>query len=568
MFPLQMPDEFVAGRFKAGDVISMLNAGEHARSRFMSDDSGYASGAMLFPLELKAHGRRTINLVAPLSGAADLPEAVRPSPDAWITDEHNRVAGQWRAALNDVIVRVPGSASAIANTLRTSLAYILISRNGPALQPGTRSYARTWIRDGAMMAEGLLRMGEDKVVRDFITWYAPYQFRNGKVPCCVDHRGPDAVPENDSNGELIFTIAELYRFTRDRAVLKELWPHVERAVAYMDRLRAGERTQANLKPERSPNYGLMPASISHEGYAKKPMHSYWDDFWALEGYDDAFYLAQELGKHAQAKRIAASRDQFSKDLVASIRISAKQHGIDYAPGAAELGDLDPTSTTIALSLTGEQSDLPQDLLDNTFESYWRDFLARRDGRNGWDAYTPYELRTVAAFTRLGWRNRVQALLDFFLADRRPTAWNGWAEVVYRDKRKPGFIGDMPHAWIASDYIRSVLDMFAYPRLADSSMVLAAGIPTTWMGGDGIGISGLYTPWGRVGYTVRRDRDRLLLSIDSDALPPGGFIFPWPYAAGPGEIIAGGHKAYWLGGELHIEAPHLEVAVRIQGGDNQ
>jgi hypothetical protein len=33
---------------------------------------------------------------------------------------------------------------------------------------------------------------------------APYQFDNGKVPCCVDDRGSDPVPENDSHGEQTF----------------------------------------------------------------------------------------------------------------------------------------------------------------------------------------------------------------------------------------------------------------------------------------------------------------------------------------------------------------------------
>ena len=36
---------------------------------------------------------------------------------------------------------------------------MLMSRDGPALAPGTRSYSRSWIRDGAMISEGLLRMG-------------------------------------------------------------------------------------------------------------------------------------------------------------------------------------------------------------------------------------------------------------------------------------------------------------------------------------------------------------------------------------------------------------------------
>jgi hypothetical protein len=415
-----------------------------------------------------------------------------------------------------------------------------------------------------MMSEALLRMGKPDVVRDFLNWYAPFQFGSGKAPCCVDGRGADPTPENDSQGEFIFTVAELYRFTRDKGALEALWPRVERAVAYMDSLRARERTPADrIAADR--RSGLMPASISHEGYCKKPMHSYWDDFWSLKGYDDAVYLARKLGKSDRANRIAASRDQFRSDLIASIRRSVNLHKIDYVPGCAELGDFDPTSATIALSPTGESAYLPKKLLDNTFELYWRNFLARLDGKTAWKDYTPYELRTVDAFIRLGRRNRAQTLLDFFLKDRRPPAWNGWAEVVRRNSREAGFIGDMPHAWIASDFIRSVLDMFAYRK--NSAMVLAAGLPTEWLNGRGAAISNLRTPWGPLSYSLRRDGNLLRLKIDAAVLPPQGFILPWPYGGSPGKAVTvrGEGKAYWRGSELHVAAAHAVVTIALDKG---
>lgn len=45
------------------------------------------------------------------------------------------------------------------------------------------------------------------------------------------------MPENDSHGELLFAIAEVYRYRRDPQLLKDMWPHVVGAVHYMDELR-------------------------------------------------------------------------------------------------------------------------------------------------------------------------------------------------------------------------------------------------------------------------------------------------------------------------------------------
>ena len=213
-------------------------------------------------------------------------------------------------------------------------------------------------------------------------------------------------------------------------------------------------------------FGLLPASISHEGYSAKPMHSYWDDFWGLRGYRDAAMLAQAMGERGDAAKLATQRDQFQRELLASLRLTANKHRIGYLAGAAELGDFDPTSTTIALSPGGLQERLPQDLLHGTFERYWHESVARRDGKREWNDYTPYELRNVAALVRLGWRERAHEVLDFFMNDRRPAAWNQWAEVVGRVAREPRFLGDMPHGWISSDYIRSALDLFAYERETD------------------------------------------------------------------------------------------------------
>ncbi|MGC8492250.1 MAG: discoidin domain-containing protein [Syntrophobacteraceae bacterium] len=560
LYPLEAPNKFSAAGFTSGDIVARLEAGRVPKAEKASSKSCCASGAMLFRLSVAPHGRETIHLLAPLSGSFEAPEAALLHSAAWTALARSRVEEFWRARLNSVAVHLPRSARPIEDTLRTSLAYILISRNGPALQPGTRSYARTWIRDGAMMSEALLRMGDVDAVRSFINWYARYQYGSGKAPCCVDRRGADPTPENDSNGEFIFTVAQLYRFSHDKAGLKKLWPHVIQAAEYMDRLQARESTPKNLCPERRSFFGLLPKSISHEGYCKKPMHSYWDDFWALQGYDDALYLARSLDKGAEAEKIGGSRNRFRKDLAASVRLAIKLHRIDYVPGCAELGDFDPTSTTIALSPTGAWRILPKKLLRDTFELYWQKFLARLNGKKPWKDYTPYEIRNIDAFTRLGWRSRVQTLLDFFMKGRRPAAWNGWAEVVRRDRRKPGFIGDMPHAWIASDFIRSVLDMLAYRRSSDNSMVLAAGVPPAWLEGAGVGVSGLRTEWGRLDYSLRQTGDRVRLHIEASALPPGGFVLPWPFAGSPGKTVINGREAHWTNGELHIYATHANVTI--------
>jgi hypothetical protein len=253
------------------------------------------------------------------------------------------------------------------------------------------------------------------------------------------------------------------------------------------------------------------------------MHSYWDDFFTLRGFKDATEIARTLGK-AEVTRYSTISDEFRRDFYASIELSMKQHGIDYIPGAAELGDFDATSTTVGVNPAGELARLPQPALTRTFEKYLENFRNRRDSAT-WEIYTPYEWRVVGTLVQMGRKADAHEVADFFFEHQRPEAWHHWAEVVWRDPLTPKFIGDMPHTWVGSDFIRSTLDMFAFESESDSSLVIGAGIPEKWLHeGEGVAIRGLSTHYGRLTYSMRPSGSALEVRIDEGVrIPPGGIV---------------------------------------------
>jgi hypothetical protein len=248
--------------------------------------------------------------------------------------------------------------------------------------------------------------------------------------------------------------------------------------------------------------------------------------------------------------------------MASIEAAARVHGIDWIAGAADRGDFDATSTTIGLSPAGLIDDLPQELLEGTFDKWWENFTARQENRMPWRDYTPYELRNVGALVRLGRRDEALRALDFYFADVRPRAWNGWAEVVGRDKREPRFIGDMPHAWVSSDYIRSAMDLLVYERDRDHALVLAAGVPLDWLEGEGVGVANVRTAWGPLTYNLRRTDEGYVLTLDGGASPPGGFVLPWPAGeTPPARVRIDGRPASWTGSDLVVPSGARRVEMR-------
>lgn len=523
-------DRFGAASFEQGLVGAFLLKGRVPPETQVTDSLGWASGALGYRLSIAPGAHGIVDLAVPFHDPAPTIARAGVMTAADVADERARVVQDWKGKVGRVELTLPPDAAKLVDTLRSTLAYILVNRDGPAIQPGSRTYARSWIRDGALTSDSLLQMGHTEEVRSFLSWYAPYQLPDGLVPCCVDRRGADPTPEHDSNGELIYAVAEYYRFTRDVGFVHGMWPAVTRAVDWIAAARATRTTEAYRDPSRRVFYGLLPESISHEGYSSHPVHSYWDDFFALRGLKDAADLASVVGDEERASSIAILRDAFRADLVASILRVMETRATDYIPASVELADFDPTATAIAVTIAGLTPDLPRAALDRTFDRYWETVEARVHGGGTSNAYSPYELRNVEALVRLGRRERAHEILTALFRDQRPAAWNQWAEIVWRDPDAPRFIGDMPHTWVGSSFVRALRTMLAYEREEDRALVLAAGVAPAWVTSDpGVGVKRLPTYFGVLSYTLRAEGEAALrMRLTGDVnVPPGGIVLEPP-----------------------------------------
>jgi hypothetical protein len=465
---------FAALRFDDGCMASYLASGELPGGTQLHDPFGFATGALEFDLSPEGHQacERILRCV---------PVAAVDSIAGAAFDWGSRLAvSQWTGS---------GWMTDAVHAALTATAHILVTRSGPALQPGPRRYTRSWIRDGAMMSAALLRMGHAEEVREFIRWYAPHQRADGFVPCCVDREGTDWLVEHDSHGELLALIADYYRFTSDTALLTESWTFIEKAVGCIERL-LGED-------------GLLPISVSHEGYLAQPVHSYWDDFWALRGLRDAVDLARAAGREPLAQQWAALSVRLEASLFVSIEATRVRRKLDFIPGSVEWADFDPTATANAIYLLDVPDGLDRRAVEQTFDKYLADWRGKRSGTVPSSSYTPYEIRIIGAFVRLGRRDAALELLRFFLSDRRPQPWNQWPEIAWRDQQAPAHVGDLPHTWIAGEYVLALRSLFAYERQSDQSLILAAGLAPEWIEDAGVRVDKMPTLYGALSYSLRR-----------------------------------------------------------------
>jgi len=527
LWALTRPDGFGA----AAELTPALETGVLPSADAATSAEGFAGGAWVWRFTLAPHAAREVHVGAALHTDVEPIPAPVDGGAALVAAKLGETTAFWRARLGRAEIDLPSVADDVELTLRATLAQILVNRDGPRLQPGSRNYERSWIRDGALSSSALVQLGHAEAARDFLAWYAPYQQESGALPCCVDARGADPTPEHDSTGAFLYALGEYARHTRDATFVRTLWPRVLRAVAYLERVR-GERLAPRFRTEHGgATYGILPESISHEGYAKKPVHSYWDDVFARQGLRDAVFLAELVGDGEHGAAWSVLQGSFSADLIASYQATQRLHGIPHLAGSVELGDFDPTATALGFELGGEPQDFPGPALRATFARYLGEVAERKRGVMTRDAFAPYELRIAGALIRMGDREGGWDVVSLNLDGRRPKGWRQWPEIVWTDETKGQWLGDLPHGWISATYLHALRTALVYERGSDQALVLAAGVPAAWLlGSEPVRVARLSTWWGALDYELRREGPRALRMRVSGELrvPPGGVVLAPPH----------------------------------------
>ncbi|SEM50614.1 F5/8 type C domain-containing protein [Luteibacter sp. UNCMF331Sha3.1] len=532
------------------EITAQVAAGTVPDAREAHDADGLAAGLLDYRVHLAPGEQRDVVVAVPLGNApADakghLPEPPPVDRTALTADGFDRAADRvsaaWQKRLGGVGLSLPDES--LVDILRSQAAYMLVNQTGHAMQAGPRNYNRSFIRDGAATASILLRMGEVKTARDYLDWYAAHAVHeNGLVSPILNadgtvNTGFGSDIEYDSQGEFINLVADVARFGGGPASVKNYLPKVSAAMHFMQALR--ERTMvpgylADLpRPERF--HGIIAPSISHEGYSS-PTHSYWDDYWALKGWHDGAWLAEQWGDKALASYAREQYAALRESLRKSIEATMAWKGVDTIPAAADLGDGDPTSVSIALDPAGQMDVLPHKALVTTFDRYLAD-VRKRKAPGELYAYTPYELRNVLTYVYLNRPADAQELLTDVVGDRRPPEWNMWAEVVHSRLRHPGYLGDMPHTWIGSEYARTIFGMLM--READDGLYLLPGTPPSWVAGKGLAISRLPVAYGTLTMTARRDGKTFTVTLDKGIAAGTAMRVFWPDRVKPVTVTVDG-----------------------------
>ena len=112
------------------------------------------------------------------------------------------------------------------------------------------------------------------------------------------------------HGTVLWTLAEHYLYTRDRNWFEHAWPHMKKAVEWIEEQRsATKKTGSN--GERARDYGLLPASQLED-------NTDWANWFAINAYAwagvDRTARALKDAGYPDADRVARQADEYKRDL--------------------------------------------------------------------------------------------------------------------------------------------------------------------------------------------------------------------------------------------------------------
>jgi hypothetical protein len=477
----------------------------------------YAVGDVDRSRPLAPHGGASFDVAIPVQpsqwSAAQLRALAKPAFAA----HRAAVLRAWRARLAGA-VRLTLPEPAVRDAFYASLVHILEPRyqlgDGQWVQAVNKlQYQSFWLRDAALMAQGLDLAGlRDDAAQD-LGFFAAWQQADGLF---ISRPG-----QYDGFGQALWGLGEHARLTRDRAFAAARLDDVSRAMAWLDQATRADRL------------GLLPASDPNDN-ERVAGHLAGDDFWAVAGANAAVTLARVAGRDDLAARWSAQRDALAGTVVTAARRAATANHGAIPPALDARGGLDwgnlwaawpypvfaPGDRTVTATLRAARRRFAEGV------------ATYGDSLHGYLGFRVYETELA--------RGAQRPVVDGLYASlAHLTATDGCFEYGTRPYGRRVISGDLaPHGWCAAEIVALVRNMLVRER--GSGVQLLAAVSPAWLGrGRTVALSRAPTSFGAVSVSLRSTSRGATLHWHA----PAGVPVWWTVPAGARGVRLGGRAVH-------------------------
>ncbi len=502
-----------------------------------ASDSGNCSGSFRFDVELVAGSEATFGFVCPvlpgrraarhrwtdLKMEAMVDEAELNPPEGGVlqpdfgTDFYrslhpdsifDEAESYWRKLTQSVAVKTPDPRW--GECLTAILGHSSLCLNEGAPDVAVANY-NVYNRDGMYLTNILQKSALRQYSIAALDYFVTHPF-NGR-----------AWPEADNPGQVLWSMAEEYKFSHDQQWLQHIYP-VAQQIAEMI---AYYRTAPGPHWVNSKSLKFGPALPVESRQELKPgscdgFHPEYTEAFDVAGLRSAAYLAEASGRtddekkwSVLAERLFAEYEQkFGSNLRAneygnySVMWPCRLYPLQNSKGEEQfrsVGAQKPASWRYFPLATAHQGLLAGNREAGYQTLEWH--LAHPQMR-GWYVFDEFEDGVGSPSGEFRW----------------PAMRTTWP----RDSRKPGenLSVAMPHGWAIAEVWLLLRDCLIFED-ADS-LVLLAGVPPAWFQAPGeIEWGGLPSYFGTCGFRYRTGASEALLSLTGSARPPSGFRLRLP-----------------------------------------
>ena len=365
-----------------------------------------------------------------------------------------------------------------------------IKDNLPVFQVGATCYRGLWVVDGHFLLEAAHYMGFQDDAYQGVDTLLKRVKEDGSIAEFPYH--------TKETGISILTLIRQCELMQDEARLRDLWPTICNAVAYIE----GMRKEAYELPENDPCYKLLPMSFADGGLGGQ-RGEYTTVFWIMAGLKAAAQTAVRFGFTTEAGRFQTDFDDLLNDFRhhAARDMQVLADGTPYLPicmpGSGEhvftpnypntvpdYVKINPASGTWAFchAITPGEVFSPDDpLVQNLLRLYEQ--VDDQEGIPAFTGWIPYQAlwgynSMFAANTWL-YSGRGDKAIDYLYAfANHASPTRVWREEQSLTETEEGqMVGDMPHNWGSAEFIRLARHLIVFERSND--LDLLAGIPESW-----------------------------------------------------------------------------------------
>lgn len=492
-----VPERVVCSNQDRGDSYFYIDRPDSGDILSATDPSGLCNGFAEFTREVGPNTPFALKAVVPLVGGA-VPERV-------LNSRHSRVRREtivaWEARKERTLsLRTPDSR--INDAFEASVSNLLVLVDRTEVTPGPFTYHKMWFRDAAYSVTALLKLGFTADAKRILEHYFKKQNADGYFE---SQNG-----EWDSNGQVLWTVCQYYRFTGDRNFVEAHYRSLEKGVAWIARTR-----KKHDQDREALHSGLLPPGYSAEHFGPSNYY-YWDDFWAYGGVRDFIAIARSLGKEVDA--LERENEAFLADIERSIARTQERLGETYLP-ASPYRRKDCSLIGIVVALYPLQM-FPPDREDlratlRIIRKRYMDSGAffHKLLHSGYNVYLTAQMAQCYLLQKAA---LALPILDWIL-DHATGTWT-YPEAIHPETGG-GCMGDGHHGWASSELIHLIRNLLFMER--DDRLSFFPAIPQRWLDiGNVVEAKNAPSHFGPLDFSLTSEGDSLVFRMESDfPLPP-------------------------------------------------